>query len=303
MNLSMTPSISDTSDAQTTTNRIAKLSAAFKELREHQEPMTYVKPDFAPSLTNALGIRALAIKKLYSKQSTEVLTQYLLGLGYVRGLVISARNVLNTNGKKKYESWVNNAVETLQERFNGLKPYYLDILTKMMSIPFRRSAEKDRREISNTLCRIADLIKQYRYQGEDQRYREYAHTIVRGIETDELPPMIAGLIIMEVTELVDVAIVTNVLTYDEPGLTHEELWRHHDPEGYAEVYPDSRIPIDASPVEKLNIYPSQFGIAQQSIWWGLDDDVDSFITALAGGLLYTYKEIPPQTHSIDSACR
>lgn len=286
MNLSMTPSISDTSDAQTTTNRIAKLSAAFKELREHQEPMTYVKPDFAPSLTNALGIRALAIKKLYSKQSTEVLTQYLLGLSYVRGLVISARNVLNTNGKKKYQSWVNNAVETLPERFNGLKPYYLDILTKMMSIPFRRSAEKDRREISNTLCRIADLIKQYRYQGEDQRYREYAHTIVRGIETDELPPMIAGLIIQEVTALVNAVISTNVLTYADSGLTHEELWRHYEPEEYLEAYFDMQIPDEASPLEQLDIYTSQLGVAQQSLWWDLDDEVDCFITSLVAGLLY-----------------
>lgn len=291
MHHSLSPSISNTSYTQATTNRIAQLRAAIKKLREHQEPMTYVKPDFAPLQTNALGIRALAIKKLYDKQSTEELTQYLSGLGYVRGLVITARNVLNTQGKKKYESWVNNVGETLPVRFYGLKTYYLDILTKVMAIPFRRSVEKDRREISNTLCWIADLITQYRYQGADQRYREYAYTITRGIETDELPPMIAGLIIEEVTALVDTAIVTNVLTYVDSGLSHEELWRHCAPEEYAEVYPESQIREDASPLEQLDIYPPQFGIAQQSLWWGLDDEIDCLINSFVGGLMYIKTDI------------
>lgn len=289
MHHSLSPSISNTNYTQATTNRNAQLRTAIKKLREHQEPMTYVKPDFDPLLTNALGIRALAIKKLYDKQSNEELTQYLSGLGYVRGLVITARNVLNTQGKKKYESWVNNAGETLPVRFYGLKTYYLDILTKVMAIPFRRSAAKDRREISNTLCWIANLITQYRYQGEDQRYREYAHTITREIETDELPPMIAGLIIEEVTALVDTAIATNVLTYADSGLTHEELWRHSDLDEYVEVYPDSQIPDDASPLQQLECYPPELGIAQQSLWWESGDEVDCFIKSLAGGLLYMKK--------------
>ena len=286
----MTLGISDTSYAQTT-NRIVQLSAAIKELREHQEFMMYVKPGFDPSPTNALGIRAQAIKKLYSKQSTEELTKYLFGLGYVREQVILARNVLNNQGKKKYESWINNAVETLPERFDGLKPYYLDILRKTMAIPFRRSAEKDKREISNTLCRIADLIVHYRYQGEDSRYREYAKTIMRGIETDELPPVIAGLIIQEITALVNAALTTNIFMFNKSGLTHEELWRHREPEEYLGVYPDNIIPNEATYLEHLDIYSPQFGIAQQSLWWGMDEEVDGFIIALAGGFFENYSNI------------
>lgn len=136
-----------------------------------------------------------------------------------------------------------------------------------MAIPFRRSAEKDSREISDTLCLIVDRITKYRYQGEDERYKEYAQTITRGINTDKLPPMIAGLIIQEVTALVDTATATNIFAYSGSGVTHEELWRHNDPREYAEVYPDSQIPDDASPLEQLDIYPPQSGIAQQSIWW------------------------------------
>lgn len=134
----------------------------------------------------------------------------------------------------------------LTVRFRDLKPYYLDILTELMAIPFRRSAEKDKREISDTLCLIADRITVYRYQGEDERYSDYAQTIIRNIDTAELPPMIAGLIIQEITALVDTATATNVFAYSDSGVTHEELWRHSDPIEYAEVYPDSQIPDDAS---------------------------------------------------------
>lgn len=237
--------------------------------------------------TGALGIRVQAIRELQNKQSSEMLTEYLRGLGYVREQLIAAHTVLNTEGKKKYEVYIKNALETLSVRFRDLKPYYLNILTEVMAIPFRRSAEKDRREISDTLCLIVGRITEYRYQGEDERYKEYARTITRGINTDKLPPMIAGLIIQEVTALVDTAIATNVFSYSDSGVTHEALWRHSDPIEYTEVYPDSQIPDDASPLQQLDIYPPQFGIAQQSLWWGLDDELDCFITALAGGLLYT----------------
>lgn len=159
-----------------------------------------------------------------------------------------------------------------------------------MAIPFRRSAEKDRREISDTLCLIVDRITEYRYQGEDERYKEYAQTITRGINTDKLPPMIAGLIIQEVTALVDTAIAANVFAYSDSGVTHEELWRHGDPSEYSEVYHESQIPDDASPLEQLVIYPLQSCISKQSLWWGLDDELDCFTTSLAGGLLYTHKQ-------------
>jgi len=281
--------MSDTKLSNKTGNYVHKLNMAMQQLREHREDISlcYEPGEFDPAPTNALGIRAHAIKKLLSNQQGEYLAEYLHGLGYVRQQIIAARTVLNTEGKKKYEVYIKNTVESLSVRFRDLKPYYLDILTELMAIPFRRSAEKDRREISDTLCLIVDLITEYRYRGEDDRYKEYAQTITRGINTDELPPMIAGLIIQEVTALVDTATATNVFAYTDSGVTHEELWRHGDPSEYTEIYPDNQIPDDASPLEQLDIYPPQSGIAQQSLWWGHDIYVDDFIVSLAAGLLYT----------------
>ncbi|MDO8234455.1 hypothetical protein Q5738_12850 [Citrobacter werkmanii] len=155
-----------------------------------------------------------------------------------------------------------------------------------MDIPFRRSAEKDRREISDSLCLIADFIEEYRYRGTDERYREYARTIITGIDTERLPPMTAGLIIQETTALVDTARATNVMTFANSGITHEEYWRFTGPEDYAKAYPDSEIPEHASPLEALDIYPLHKGIAQQSLWYGLDDYVDDFIISVAAGFYY-----------------
>lgn len=214
-----------------------------------------------------------------------MLTGYLQGLGYVREQLIAARDVLNTDGKKKYEAYIKNAVETLPARFYGLKPYYLGIVIDLMAIPFRRSAEKDRREISDSLCLITNFIEKYRYKGMDERYKEYAQTIITSIDTEQLPPMIAGLIIQELTALVSAACTTNVLPYTNSGITHEELWRYDNPKEYNEVYQGGEIPEYASPLEALSIYPPHEGIAQQSLWWGLDDEVDCFIASLAGGLL------------------
>lgn len=268
---------------------VQKLKIAMQQLREHQEEewMFEEPKEFDPSPTNALGIRAHAIKKLYSSLSTEMLTEYLQGLGYVRERLISARDVLSADGKKKYEAYIKNAVETLPVQFYGLKPYYLGILTDLMSIPFRRSAEKDRREISDSLCLIADFIKKYRYKGTSEQCREYAQTIVRRVDTEQLPPMIAGLIIQEITALVDAACVTNVMSFANSGITHEEYWRHDDPDEYGDVYPSGEIPEIASPLEDLEIYSPHYGIAQQSMWYGHDIYVDDFIVSLAGGLLYT----------------
>ncbi|WP_312633298.1 hypothetical protein [Pseudescherichia sp.] len=282
-------------------NTVEKLNAAMLRLREHQEEsQMFAEPEeFDPSSTNALGIRAHAIKKFYSSLSTETLTEYLQGLGYVREQLIAARDVLNSDGKKKYESYIKNAVETLPARFNGLKPYYLGILTDLMSITFRRSAEKDRREISDSLCLIAEFIKKYRYRGTDERYREYAQTIITGIDTERLPPIIAGLIVQEITVLVDTTCATNVMTFTNSGITHEEYWRFTDPDEYAEAYPEGEIPEDASPLEALDVYPLHEGIAHQSLWYGLDDYVDDFIMSLAGGLIFSrYPSMYPiKTHN------
>lgn len=284
--LSYTPH--DMSDTRPS-NTVQKLNAAMQQLREHhEEEWMFEEPneiDLSP--TGALGIRAHAIKKFYSSLSDEMLTKYLKGLGYVREQLMFARDVLNANGKKKYETYIINAVETLPARFYDLKPYYLGILTNLMSIPFRRSTEKDRREISNSLCLIADLIKGYRYKGTNEQYREYAQTIARGVDTEQLPPMIAGLIIQELTALVDAACVTNVMSFASSGITHEEYWRHTDPDEYIDVYPGGEIPEDASPTEDLEIYSPHYGIAQQSMWYGHDIYMDDFIVSLAGGLLYT----------------
>ncbi|QDK17378.1 hypothetical protein ES815_03245 [Leclercia adecarboxylata] len=240
--------------------------------------------DLAPY--NVLGIRAHSIQQMYDKLCHDTLAKYLHGLGYVRSQLIAARDVLNIEGKKKYEAYIRNAVETLPARCYGLKPHYLNILTGLMDIPFRRSAEKDRREISDTLCHIVEHISEYRYEGLDERYQEYAYTILRSVDTDELPPMIAGLIIREASELVECACVNMVEPYKNCGLTHEEWWRYIDPEEYAEEYPDNEMPEHASPIASCNVYSSHFGIAQQSLWYGIDEETDNFITSLIGGLLY-----------------
>lgn len=281
--------MSDTKFAKSTTKPVHNLNAAMQQLRERQEDnwMPTAHEEFNPAPNNALGIRAHAIKTFFSSQNTEMLAEYISGLGFVRHNLIAARDVLNAEGKKKYEAYIKNAVETLPARFCGLKPYYLSILTDLMSIPFRRSADKDRREISDSLCLIADFIEKYRYRGTDEHYREYAQTIITGIDTERLPPMIAGLIVQEVTALVDTACATNVMTFANSGLTHEEYWRFIDPDEYAESYPDGEIPEDASPLEALDVYPLHEGIAQQSLWYGLDDYTDDFIVSMAGGLLYS----------------
>lgn len=270
-------------------NTVQKLNAAMQQLREHhKENRMFAEPEeFDPSPTNARGIRAHAIQELTNHLNVDMLTEYLKGLGYVRGKIIAARDVLNADGKKKYETYIKNAVEMLPVRFCGLKPYYLNIITDLMAIPFRRSAEKDRREISDSLCLTAKFIEKYRYKGTDERYRDYARTIVTGIDTEQLPPMIAGLIIQEATQLVDAAYATNVMTFTNSGVTHEELWRYDDPDEYAEVYPSGEIPEIINPLEDLEIYSPHYSIAQQSLWYGLDIYVDDFIASLVGGLLYT----------------
>lgn len=40
-------------------------------------------------------------------------------------------------------------------------------------------------------------------------------------------------------------------------------------------------------LKPLIFYPLHEGIAQQSLWYGVDAYVDDFIVSMAGGLLYT----------------
>lgn len=273
--------------ARTSTDTAKQVNTAVLKLREYQEDnwMFAEHEKFDPAPNNALGIRAQLIQELYNKLSIDTLTEYLRGLGYVRGQLITAREILNAEGKKKYETYIKNAAETLPSQFCSLKPYYLNILTNLMDVRFRRSAEKDRREISDSLCLIAHFIENYRYRGTYEQFRGYAQTIIAGIDTEQLPPMIAGLIIQESASLVSVACTTNVMQFTKSGITHEELWRYQNPNEYNEVYQDGNIPEEASPLEVLEIYPPHEGIARQSLWWGLDDEVDCFITSLTGGLL------------------
>lgn len=47
--------------------------------------------------------------------------------------------------------------------------------------------------------------------------------------------------------------------------------------------------------EKLDIYAPHFGIAQQSLWFGIDDDVDDFILSLAAGFYYVkFPQVSPR---------
>ncbi len=279
--------ISITGLVEAQTNTVQKLNAAMQQLREKErETRLFKKTEIDYSHGSMLAIRWQAIQELTKHLNTDMLTEYLKGLGYVREQLIAARDVLNANGKKKYEAHIKNAVEKLPAQFCGLKPYYLNILTDLMDIPFKRSAEKDRREISDSLCQIACFISEYRYEGTDERYRGYAETIIRGIDTDPIPPMIAGLIIQEVISLLDSAYTANVFAYVASGITHEELWRYSYPEEYAEEYPSGEIPADAEPLEAMDCYPPYEGIAKQSLWWGIDDCVDDFVASFVGGLWY-----------------
>lgn len=280
-----------------------KLTGAMRQLHEQEEnrQMFSESIEFDPSPATALGFRAHAIKAFYDSRSTESLNAYLAGLGYVRGQLVAARDALNTEGKKKYEAYIKNAVEALTARFSNMNPFYLNTLSDLMTIPFRRSAEKDRRELSDSLCLIADFIERYRYQGVDTRYREYARTIVNDIDTEQLPPMISGLIIQEVNTMVGAACASNVLTFVNSGITHEEYWRHGDPDDYAGAYPNSEIPEDASPLDGMDIYLPHQGIAQQSLWYGLDNYVDDFIVSLAGGVLYMRAPEKPKRTALKRA--
>jgi hypothetical protein len=263
---------------------INRLRTAMQQLNDHRgsESMFAESPVFVPSPTSALGIRAHFIKDMCEKHSVEVTTEYLAALGYARAHLIAARDVLHCDGKKKYEAYIKSAQAGLALRFHELPPYYLNIISNTIDIPFRRSSEKDRQEISNALCLIADLVIGYRYRGIKEQFSSYATTIVRGIDTEQLPPMIAALIIEEVTLLVDAAHSTGVLPFANAGITHEEYWRHTSPEEYADVYPDNEIPQEALPIESDDAH----SIAQQSLWFGADEYVDDFIISLAAGLMH-----------------
>ncbi|MGL5457359.1 MAG: hypothetical protein ACRC2A_00740 [Enterobacterales bacterium] len=182
-----------------TVGNVKKLNSAVRQLREHREDSElFSYPDeFAPSPTNALGIHAQAIPKMSNDQPFGALTNYLRGLSYVREQLIAAHGVLDVKGKKKYENYIKRAVETLPAQLKGLTSQHMDILTNLITAPFRRSVEKDRRELSDSLCLIADDIEKYRYHTTDERYREYAKTIINGIDTEQLPPMISCLVIHE----------------------------------------------------------------------------------------------------------
>ncbi|CAM6327893.1 hypothetical protein [Enterobacter hormaechei] len=269
-------------------NTILKITAAIELLREHQqEARQQTNPQvFNPAPNNVLGVRAHAIEDLYTRLSSDALTSYLHGLGYVRAQIMTSRDVLNVEGKKKYEAYIGKAVENIPVTFGSLKRNHLNTLTDLINIPFRRSAEKDRREISERLCIVTSFIEGYRYQGIDERYREYTHTIIAGIDTEQLPPMIAGLIVREISELVDAACRADVLTFVNSGITHHEFWRHTAPDEYAEVFPDNELPSDSWALENTGIYSVHEGIARQSLWYGHDVYVDDFIVSLAGGLLH-----------------
>ncbi|WP_312080263.1 hypothetical protein [Leclercia sp.] len=264
------------------TDQLKRAKRALREYKQHRESNDFYEEqsDFNPSPRTALGIRAHSINKLISRhtQQSGTLVNYLRALGYVREQIIAARFVLNTKGKKKYEAYVKSTLAELPQRFKALGDHHLLIITSAAAIPFRRSASKDHEEITHMLCLITDCILQYRYKGEDSRYREYADTIAQGVDSDHIPPMIASLIMVEVSSLVNSAVFTGVFPYRDTGLTCEEFARYRDPENFEEEETHETYDVEmAFPVE---------GIAQQSLWYGLHEEIDDFIISLAGGLLY-----------------
>ncbi|MFK3660155.1 hypothetical protein ACI2I2_06475 [Scandinavium sp. NPDC088450] len=260
---------------------------SMSELRERVARIEAITvPDFTFLPTQAFEVRIQAVQRICQKQSNSDVLSYLEGLGFVRAKLLSAREVLHDKGKKRFESFIRSASLDIASRFSAIHKAHIETLKNVMHVPFRRSAAKDLQQISESLCRIADLISSYRYSIVDSKYREFVRTILGHIDTERLPPRIAGLIIVELTDLVEAAVSVNVFKYSGSGLTHEEYWRHVDPIEYGEVYEGGVIPDDATLIDGMDAYSQHEAIAEQSLWYGIDGTVDDFIISTAGGLLH-----------------
>lgn len=265
-----------------TVSHARQINQAVHTLKEHSQYNDSHSEtlEFDPSPKNALGIRAHTISKLFTQQVQQRVAniEYLHALGYVREQFIAARDVLNTEGKKKYEYHIKTTLAEIPRQFSGLKAHHLDVTTHVMDIPFRRSTQKDREEITHALCLVTDYILNYRYSGLNERYREYASTITANMDTEHLPPMIASLIINEITALVNDAVSSGIFAYKNTGLTCEEYSRHEQSEECEQE--ETLIHFYKSPEMD---FPAA-GIAQQSLWYGLNDELDNFIISLSSGL-------------------
>lgn len=228
-----------------------------------------------PADEAAILLRLKAITAHYDKQNNIDLRQYLCGLGFVRKQVIAARDILKSSGKKKYEFFIESSKTKLVGEYSDLKEESINTLVDLMNIPFKRSAVKDDYEIRLTLHLLTDFIINYRNES-GSRMREYAKTIALDAGNDDIPPVLTGMIIQEITKIIDDAVSSGVFAYVETGMTcaeHEEFDSRRDkPAKMNYTSPPLHWPIE--------------GIAQQSLWWGLNDEIDSFLISLSGGLLY-----------------
>lgn len=223
----------------------------------------------------AIHQRLKAVTTYHNRQPHADLRRYLQGLGFVRRQVIAARNTLRREGKKKYESALRGSLALLSVEYSDVRQEHFNTLQDLLNIPFRRSATKDDYEARLTLRLVMDHIIHYRHRQRSTQ-RDYAKTIARNASDDYLPPELAGIIINDVANIIADASATGVYAYTDTGLTCAEC---KEPDSHED---DSRDFTRSPPIH----WPVD-GIAQQSLWWGHNDEIDCFLMSLAGGLLHS----------------
>lgn len=224
-----------------------------------------------------IQFRMKAIAAYYAGHDIAGAEKYLAGLGFVRGSVIKGREVLRQHGKKAYEAFMRESLSELAAAFSTINERHYEYLRDLLNVPFRRSAAKDEQELKLTLWVTSDEIIKHRRGDNWERIREYAQTVANNIGDEHVPPQLAAMIIKEVQSLVDIATKAGVHAYQDTGLTCEEFVEFDEPEREEKPRLAAYSPPMDWPVE---------GIAEQSLWWGLDEELDYFILSLSSGLLH-----------------
>jgi hypothetical protein len=230
----------------------------------------------APLDSSVIERRLQTIATYYAGRDKEMLGYYLSALGFARSTLIAARTVLESEGKKRYEYFLRSARSDLSRQFSELDPRRHEALQALLNVPFRKSSAKDLYELKLALRDATEAIIGYRHSFGSDRYREYAETAACNVGCEALSPELASIVITEVTDLVACAVTSGVYAYVDTGLTCAEFVHLDD-------YDDDNVDCGYSP----EMHDPVYGIAEQCLWYDLNDTLDDFILSLAGGLLYT----------------
>ncbi|EIP3951806.1 hypothetical protein LSB85_003673 [Salmonella enterica] len=231
----------------------------------------------APLDSSVIERRLQAVATYYAGQDKEMLGCYLSALGFARNTLIAARAVLESEGKKRYESFLKSARSDLSSKFSELDPRRHEALQALLDVPFRKSSAKDLYELKLALRDATEAIISYRHSFGGNRFRECAETAACDVGCEALSPELASLVIAEVTDLVACAVTSGVYAYNDTGLTCAEFIHLDDDDD-----DDDSSDCGYSP----EMYDPVYGIAEQCLWYDLNDTLDDFILSLAGGLLY-----------------